>query len=65
MNCTPDFNKLRRYVADRVRNFLRRRRGRKPWVYEGGTEAILHGRYGVFPISLTAPWKAVVAHVLR
>ena len=23
-------------MADRVRNFLRRRRGRKPWVYEGG-----------------------------
>ena len=34
-NCPPDFHKLRRYVADRDRNFLRRRRGRKPWVYDG------------------------------
>jgi group II intron reverse transcriptase/maturase len=64
-NCTGDFNKLRRYLADRVRNFLRRRRGRRPWVYRGYTDQILHERYGLYRIPLTAPWKVVAAHALR
>lgn len=71
-NCTSDFNKLRRYLADRVRNYLRRRRRLKPWVYDGYTDRILHERYGLYAIPVTAPWKvddstrrAVAAHALR
>lgn len=64
-NCTADFNTLRRYLADRVRNFLRRRKGRQPWVYEGHTDQLLHDRYGLYRIPLVAPWKAGTANALR
>lgn len=64
-NCTSDMNKLRRYLADRVRNFLRRRRGRRPWVYAGYTDAILHGRYGLYRIPVYAPWTRAAVHAVR
>lgn len=64
-NCTSDMNKLRRYFADRVRNYLRRRRRLEPWVYAGYTDALLHGRYGLYVIPVTAPWKRVAAHAVR
>lgn len=64
-HCTSDFNKLRRYLADRVRNFLRRRKGRQPWGYEGDTDQLLHDRQGLYRIPLVAPWKAGAAHAGR
>ena len=64
-NCTHAFKKLRRYVADRVRRYLQRRRGQWSWGYTMYPDQLLHERYGLFAIPLTAPWKQVPVHARR
>ncbi len=64
-HCTQEFRTLRRYLADRVRNYLLRRRRRRAWVYSVYPDPVLHGRYGLYAIPLTAPWRAPPAHARR
>ena len=62
---TQKFRKLRRYLADRVRNYLLRRRRRRAWVYSAYPDSVLHDRYGLYELPLTAPWLARPAHDVR
>ena len=64
-NCTQACNNLRRYVAERVRIYLHRRRGQRPWGYAKYPDRLLHEQYGLYAIPLTAPWKRVAAHAVR
>lgn len=64
-HCTQAFNKLRRYVADRVRLYLHRRRGQRLWGYHRYPDRLLHEQYGLFAIPRTAPWKRVPVHARR
>lgn len=63
-NCTQEFNKLRRYLAERIRNLLLRRRGRRSWSYVY-SEKLLCEKYGMYLIPVHAPWKHASAHALR
>ncbi len=64
-HCTQEFRKLRRYLTDRVRNYLLRRQRRRAWVYSVYPDPVLYGRYGLYAIPLTAPWRAPPAHARR
>ncbi len=64
-HCSQAFNKLRRYLTDRVRIYLHRRRGQGPWRYDVYPDHVLHDKYGLYQIPVTAPWKIRAAHALR
>ena len=64
-HCTQAFNKLRRYVADRVRWYLHRRRDQRLGGYHSYPDRLLHEQYGLFAIPQTAPWKRVPVHARR
>lgn len=62
-NCTGEFTKLRRFYAERIRNLLLRRRGRRAWTYVYSDD-VLYRLYGMYSIPVYAPWKRGYAHAL-
>lgn len=63
-HCTQEFSRLRRYLADRVRIYLRRKHGKKKKGYKEYPDHYLYKVLRLYEIPLEAPWKST-AKALR
>jgi len=63
-NCTNAFSKVKAHVEDRMRTQLRRRYklSSRQRAYQAFPRQMIHGRYGVFKLPTSAPWRT--AHAL-
>jgi len=63
-NCTGVFSKVKMHVEERVRTQLRRRHKliSRAQAYQRFPGQVIYGRYGVFKLPTTAPWRS--AHAL-
>jgi RNA-directed DNA polymerase len=57
-HCTATFRTLNQFVGDRLRIYLRRKHRYRTNGYRPFPDAVLYGRYGLYRLPLTAPWKA-------
>lgn len=57
-HCTATFCALNQFVGDRVRIYLRRKHQYRISGYRPFPDSVLYGRYGLYRLPLTAPWKA-------
>jgi RNA-directed DNA polymerase len=58
-NCTGVFSKVKMHVEERVRTQLRRRYklSSREQAYQRFSRQVIYGRYGVFKLPSTAPWR--------
>jgi hypothetical protein len=63
-NCTGVMSKVKMHVEERVRTHLRRRHklSSRAQAYQRFPGHVLYGRYGLFKLPTTAPWRS--AHAL-
>jgi hypothetical protein len=63
-NCTDVMSKVKTHVEERVRTHLRRRHklADRTQGYKHFPRDVIYGRYGLFKLPTTAPWKS--AHAL-
>jgi len=57
------FSALNEFVCDRVRIYLRRKHRHRTGGYRAFPAALLYGRFGLYRLPLTAPWKAPASAV--
>jgi group II intron reverse transcriptase/maturase len=64
-NCTNVFSKVKAHVEERVRTQLRRRYklSSRQRAYQAFPRQMIHGRYGVFKLPTSAPWRTAHASV--
>jgi hypothetical protein len=64
-NCTQALSKVKMHVEERMRTQLRRRHKRvsRAPAYQRFPGQVIYGRYGLFKLPTTAPWRA--AHALE
>jgi hypothetical protein len=62
-NCTGVFSQVKMHVEERVRTQLRRRYKliSRAQAYQRFPGPILYGRYGIFKLPTTAPWRSAHA----
>ena len=56
-HCTQDFSRLRRYLTERTRIYLRRKHGKKKKGYKEYPDQYLYKVFKLYEIPLSAPWK--------
>jgi len=57
-HCTATFSALNQFVGDRLRIYLRRKHRYRTGGYRPFPDSLLYGRYGLYRLPLTAPWRA-------
>jgi hypothetical protein len=64
-NCSKVLSKVKMHVEERVRTHLRRRHKlvRRAKAYQRFPGQVIYGRYGLFKLPTTAPWRAAHAWV--
>lgn len=58
-NCSKDLSKLKGFLDERVRIYLKRKYGFKSRGYRAFSYSYLHGKLGLYKIPTTAPWTQV------
>jgi hypothetical protein len=61
--CPAAFSALKQFVCDRVRIYLRRKHRYRTGGYRAFPDPVLYGRFGLYRLPLTAPWKASASAV--
>lgn len=56
-HCTQDFSRLRRYLTERIRIYLRRKHGKAKKGYKEYPDHYLYKVLNLYEIPLSAPWK--------